>query len=250
MIQRVLSGDSKQRGKAGHTRILVVDDELPIIKYLRARLESEGFETITAVDGAQALRTIESEFPDLIILDRTLPKVDGIEVCRRLREWSQIPVIMLSGRDAESEMVECLNLGADDYITKPFQINELIARIKAVLRRTEAISAINARPSFNSGDLQVNFMERYVTVAGNEVRLTPIEYNLLQELVLNAGKVLTHRYLLNKIWGPEYGEENEYIRVFVSRLRAKLEVNGTMSRCIITVPAVGYKYDRRVSNRA
>ncbi len=231
------------------TRILIVDDELTIIKFLRARLEAGGFETLASIDGAEALRAIERELPDLVILDIMLPSMDGFEVCRRLREWSQIPIIMLSGRDTEAEKVKCLGLGADDYITKPFNVNELMARIRAVLRRTEAVGAIATQPSFTSGDLKVNFVERGVTVADNEVKLTPIEYGLLQEFVLNVGKVLTHRYLLNKVWGPDYGGEAEYIRVFVGRLRAKLELNRTIPRYIITVPGVGYKFDRRTSSR-
>ncbi len=231
------------------TRILIVDDELTIIKLLRAHLEAGGFETLASTDGAEALRTVERELPNLVILDIMLPSMDGFEVCRRLRDWSQIPIIMLSGRGADAEKVKCLDLGADDYITKPFNVNELIARINAVLRRTQAVGTIATRPSFTSGDLTVNFVERRVTVADNEIKLTPVEYSLLQEFVLNAGKVLTHTYLLNKIWGPEYGEETEYIRVFVGRLRAKLELDRTIPRYIITIPGVGYNFDRRVSSR-
>lgn len=226
-------------------RILIVDDELAIIKILRTNLEARGFETLAAMEGAEALRTIERELVDLVILDIMLPKMDGFEVCRRLREWSQIPIIILSGRGGAEEKVKCLDLGADDYITKPFDLNELVARISAVLRRTEAVGTIATRPSFTSGDLTVNFVERRITVAGNEVKLTPVEYNLLQELVLNAGKVLTHNYLLNRIWGPEYREETHYLRVFVGRLRAKLELDETSPRYIITVPGVGYRFDRR-----
>ncbi len=226
-------------------RILIADDELAIIKFLRASLEARDFETLAATDGAQALRTIEMEAPDLVILDIMLPKVDGFEVCRRLREWSQIPIIVLSAHGDEADKVKCLNLGVDDYITKPFGLNEVIARIRAVLRRTEAVGAIATQPSFTSGDLKIDFVERRITVAGDEVKLTPVEYSLLQEFVLNPGKVLTHTYLLNRIWGPEYGGETEYLRVFVGRLRAKLELDRTKPRYIITVPRVGYRFDRR-----
>jgi len=224
------------------TRILVVDDELSIIKFLRANLESKDYEVLAAMDGAEALQTFEMELPDLVILDIMMPKLDGFEVCRRLREWSQIPIIMLSARGDESDKVKCLDLGADDYITKPFGASELIARVRAVLRRTEAAATIPTQPSFTSGDLQINFVKRRVTVAGKEVRLTPTEYSLLQEFVLNAGKVLTHTYLLNKVWGPDYREEREYLHVFVRRLRAKLEPDPTNPKYIITVPGVGYQF--------
>ncbi len=224
------------------TRILVVDDELSIIKFLRANLEARDYEVLAAMDGAEALHTIEMELPDLVILDIMMPKIDGFEVCRRLREWSQISIIMLSARGDERDKVKCLDLGADDYITKPFGATELIARVKAVLRRTETVGSIPTQPSFTSSDLQINFVNRQVTVAGKEVKLTPTEYSLLQEFVLNAGKVLTHTYLLNKVWGSEYREDTQYLHVFVRRLRAKLEPDPTNPRYIMTVPGVGYQF--------
>ena len=223
-------------------RILVVDDELSVIKFLRANLEARDYEVLVAMDGAEALQTIEMELPDLVILDIMMPKLDGFEVCRRLREWSQIPVIMLSARGDESDKVKCLDLGADDYITKPFGASELIARVKAVLRRTEAATTIPTQPSFTCGDFEINFAQRRVTVAGKEIRLTPTEYTLLQEFALNPGKVLTHTYLLNKVWGSEYREEREYLHVFVRRLRTKLEPVLTNPEYIVTVPGVGYKF--------
>ncbi|HEY82458.1 MAG TPA: response regulator transcription factor [Dehalococcoidia bacterium] len=222
------------------TRILVVDDELSIIKFLRANLEARGYEVLTAMDGAQALQVIEMELPDLVILDIMMPKMDGFEVCRRLREWSQIPIIMLSARGDEEDKVKCLNLGADDYITKPFSASELTARVSAVLRRTQ--KATPTQPFFASGDLKIDFAKRQVTMAGREVKLTPTEYALLQELTLNAGKVLTHTHLLNKVWGPEYQDEREYLHVFIRRLRAKLEPEPTNPSYILTVPGVGYLF--------
>jgi two-component system KDP operon response regulator KdpE len=171
-----------------------------------------------------------------------MPKMDGFEVCRRLREWSQIPIIMLSARGDESDKVKCLDLGADDYITKPFGASELIARVKAVMRRTEAAATVSTQPHFTSGDLEISFAQRRVTVAGKEVKLTPTEYALLQELVLNAGKVLTHTHLLNKVWDPEYREDTQYLHVFVRRLRAKLEPDPTKPRHILAVPGVGYQF--------
>ncbi len=224
------------------TRILVVDDELSIIKFLRATLKAESYEVLTAMDGAEALQNIEMELPDLVILDIMMPKIDGFEVCRRLREWSQIPIIMLSARGDERDKVKCLELGADDYITKPFGVDELLARVRAVMRRTETAGSIPTQPSFASGDLKINFVERRVTVAGKEVKLTPTEYKLLQELVLNANKVLTHGMLLGKVWGPEYGEEREYLRVFIGRLRRQLEPDPESPRYIVTIPGVGYQF--------
>ncbi len=224
------------------TRILVVDDELSIIKFLRATLKAESYEVLTAMDGAEALQNIEMELPDLVILDIMMPKIDGFEVCRRLREWSQIPIIMLSARGDEGDKVKCLELGADDYITKPFGVDELLARVRAVMRRTETAGSIPTQPSFASGDLKINFVERRVTVAGKEVKLTPTEYKLLQELVLNANKVLTHGMLLGKVWGPEYGEEKEYLRVFIGRLRKELEPDPESPRYIVTIPGVGYQF--------
>lgn len=224
------------------TRILVVDDELSIVKFLRANLESKGYGVLAAMNGTEALQTFEMELPDLVLLDITMPKMDGFEVCRRLREWSQVPIIMLSARGDENDKVKCLDLGADDYITKPFGASELIARVGAVLRRTKEGIAIPAQPLFDSGDLKINFVKRQVSIMGKEVKLTPTEYNLLQEFVLNAGKVLTHIHLLNKVWGPEYREETQYLHVFVRRLRTKLEHDPKNPRCILTVPGVGYQF--------
>jgi two-component system KDP operon response regulator KdpE len=223
-------------------RILIVDDEVSVVKFLRSNLEANDLRTLTATNGAEALQTIEMELPDLMILDIMMPQMDGFEVCRRVREWSQIPIIMLSGKDDTMDKVKCLDLGADDYITKPFTLDELMARVRAVFRRTETADTTPTQPSFTSGDLTINFAERWVTVVGSEVRLTPTEYSLLQELALNAGKVLTHTHLLRKVWGPRYNEEREYLRVFIGRLRAKLEPDPTNPKYIITVPGVGYKF--------
>jgi len=175
-------------------------------------------------------------------LDIMMPKLDGFEVCRRLREWSQVPVIMLSGRGDEQDKVKCLDLGADDYITKPFGVQELLARVRAVLRRTSGAGAVTTPPSYAAHGLNIKFAERQVTVSGREVKLTPTEFNLLREFVLNAGKVLTHSQLLNRVWGPGYGEEREYLHVFVRRLRNKIEPDPTNPSFIVTVPAVGYQF--------
>jgi len=224
------------------SRILIVDNDPGVLKSVRANLQARDSETLIAMDGTEALEVIENELPDLIILDIMTPKMDGFEVCRRIREWSQIPIIMFSARGDESDKVKCLELGADDYITKPFGASELIARVRAVLRRTEAARTIPTQPSFTSGDLQISFAQNQVTVAGKEVELTPTEYILLQEFVLNTGKVLTHTYLLNKVWGSEYRDERWHLHVFVRRLRAKLEPDPTNPKYIMTVPGVGYQF--------
>jgi two-component system KDP operon response regulator KdpE len=228
--------------KVHRPRILIVDDDTAITKFIRANLEAEGWQTIRAADGAEALKAVEKELPVLVILDVMMPNMDGLEVLRRLRQWSQIPIIMLSVREEMAYKVKCLNLGADDYMTKPFGADELVARVKAVLRRNEIGNILPRQSSFTSGDFEINFATTRVTMSGNQIKLTPTEYNLLQELVLNAGKVLPHSHLLNKIWGAEYGCQREYLHVFIARLRNKLEPDLTKPRYLITVPGIGYRF--------
>ena len=230
-------------------RILIVDDDPGIITLLREECGDRDYEPLLAMDGAEALRVIQRELPNLVILDIMMPKMNGFEVCRWLREWSQIPIIMLSALGDTGEKVKCLNLGADDYITKPFSQGELAARAKAVLRRSQTVGNTPTQLFFSSGDLKINFAARHVTVTDNEVKLTPMEFNLLKELVLNAGKVLTHSHLLGKVWGAEYGREKEYLRVFVNRLRAKLEPDPAKPSYIATVPGVGYMFNRSVTDQ-
>ena len=224
------------------TRILIVDDEPAIRKLLRANLEKNGFEAMSADDGAEALKLVEREAPDLVVLDIIMPRMDGFETCRRLREWSTIPIIMLSAKDEEQDKVKCLEIGADDYITKPFGSGELVARINAVLRLTRARETAVTEPNFMCGDVKINFVQRKVTVRRKIVKLTPTEYNLLRELALNAEKVLTYNQLLNRVWGAEYAQEREYLHVFTSRLRAKIEDDRNNPEYIITIPGVGYKF--------
>ncbi len=224
------------------TRILVVDDEVAILRYVSACLRLEGYEPILASDGDKGLALAEQSNPMLVILDIMMPKIDGFEVCRRLREWSQVPIIMLSAKGEEKDKVKCLDLGADDYITKPFSAHELMARVRAVLRRAQAVGVVPAQPSFIGGDLEINFAARRVSFAGNEVKLTPTEYSLLQELVLNAGKVLTHIHLLSKVWGPEYRGERDYLHTYVRRLRRKLELDPAEPRRLLSAPGIGYQF--------
>ncbi len=223
------------------TKVLVIDDELSIVKFLKANLEANDYDVVMATNGEEGLKTFEKELPDLVILDIMMPTTDGFEVCRRIREWSQVPIIMLSALGDESDKVKCLDLGADDYVTKPFGAGELIARVRAVMRRVEA-AATPAQSSYTAGNLSVNFMQRRVTVADNEIRLTPTEYNLLQEFVLNPGKVLTHTHLLNKVWGQEYRDDTQYLHVFVRRLRTKIEPDPLNPAYILTIPRVGYQF--------
>lgn len=230
------------------SRILIVDDDLSVMKFIRANLKAIDFEIFAAMDGMEAIQVFEKELPDLMILDITMPKMNGFEVCHRIREWSQVPIIMLSGNHDMEEKVKCLDSGADDYITKPFGIDELIARLRAVLRRTRETGRVPITSSFASGDLRINFAERRVSVNDHEVKVTPTEYRLLQELTLNAGKVLTHGTLLSRVWGPEYAEEREYLRVFVGRLRKELETVPSKPKYIITIPGVGYQFQSSTTN--
>ncbi|MBI4186783.1 MAG: response regulator transcription factor [Chloroflexi bacterium] len=222
--------------------ILVVDDDPAIRRFIRARLEAANYQVMVAADGADAVQKMDSEHLDLIILDIVMPGIDGVEVCRRIRQWSAIPIIMLSGCTDQDSITQCLDIGADDYVTKPFGVEELIARVKAILRRSSAAGPTPLQASFVCGEMEVNFAERRVSLSGQEVRLTPTEYNLLRELVLNADKVVSHGTLLKKVWGPEYGEEKQYLHVFIGRLRKSLERDSESPEHIITVPGVGYRF--------
>jgi two-component system KDP operon response regulator KdpE len=226
-------------------RILVVDDEVAIVKFLRSCLKTDGYEVIAAVNGVDALQAVERESPDLLVLDIVMPDMDGFEVLKRIREWSRIPILMLSARHNEEDKVKCLDLGADDYLCKPFGINELVARIRAVLRRSTPACDVRGQSSVTTGELQIDFARRRVTVAGAEVALTSTEYNLLRELALACGKVFTHAELLRRVWGPEYGDEWQYLHVYASRLRAKIEADPKCPKYIKTIPGVGYMLQDR-----
>ncbi len=223
-------------------KILIIEDDLATVKYVRATLEANGYKAFAALDGVEGIRVVEQELPDLILLDIMMPKMDGYGVLNQLREWSRIPIIMVSAKGDESDKVECLDLGADDYLSKPFGIQELLARVRAVLRRTELKTNAPTPPCFICDDLEVNFVDRRVTVAGREVKLTPTEYNLLRELVLNTNKVITHSMLLGRVWGSEYRDEREYLHVFIRRLRSKLEPDKTNPLHIVSVPGIGYQF--------
>jgi len=226
--------------------ILIVDDDPVIVKFVKANLEANAYDVAVAINGSEALKAVELEPPDLVLLDIMMPEMDGFEVCRRLREWSTVPIIMLTARGDEIDRVRCLELGADDYISKPFGVNEMMARAQAVLRRsTPRNTPFSSKPSFTCGGLTINFTDRRVTVDAKEVKLTPTEYNLLRELALNEGKVLTHTQLLQKVWGLEYKSETQYLHVFIRRLRSKLEAGSKAPSCITTIPGVGYKISQK-----
>jgi len=222
------------------THILVVDDDPAIIRLLCTNLKARGYKVSTAMDGEESLEAVEKDFVDLIILDLMMPKIDGVEVCRRIREWSNVPIVVLSARGDEKDKVKCLELGADDYLTKPFGIAELMARIKTALRHSDTSGVAAAPANFSCDDLEINFAMRRVTVGGKEVKLTPTEYAVLQHLAVNTNKVLTHTMLLQGVWGSEYSSEKEYLRVFIGRLRKKIELDYKNPRYILTVPGVGY----------
>ncbi len=224
-------------------RILAVDDEPSIVKLVGDSLRQEGYEVVEASDGEQALQAAEQSDPALIILDIGMPKLNGFDVCQRIREWSQVPIIMLSARTESQDKVKCLTLGADDYLEKPFSIEELKARVGAVLRRMTATNPPLNEPTVTVGQLRVDFAERRVTVSCNEVRLTPTEYNVLGQLVLHRGKVLAHRMLLQQVWGQDYSDEREYLHVVINKLRKKIDSDPGIPGLILTVPGVGYRLE-------
>ncbi len=220
--------------------ILVVDDEPQIRRVMLTTLASQGYTVIEARSGEEALEKIRGERPDLFLLDVNLPGISGLETCREIRSTSDAPIIMLTVRNSERDKVQALDAGADDYVVKPFGVEELMARIRAALRRA---APGEATPAFVSDDLKIDFEKRNVLVQGRSVRLTPKEFELLRQLVANAGKAQAHRRLLQVVWGPDYGEETEYLRVFINQLRKKIEPDPSHPRYIHTEPWIGYRFD-------
>jgi len=225
-----------------YEKILVVDDIEDIRSLLQEALQASGYHTLEAADGREALSMIEAESPDLVILDIAMPVMSGFQVLRQLRKNSDIPIIMLSARTDTVDKVESLELGADDYITKPFEIAEMTARVEAVLRRRKTISNVINKVEFNDGQLLIDLAKRRVTLKGEEVELTPKEYELLRELVLNAGTVLEYQRMLDAVWGKEYGNAKELVQVTLKRLRAKIEVDPGNPKYVLTVSGVGYRF--------
>jgi DNA-binding response OmpR family regulator len=224
-------------------RILITDDDPAILKFVRANLKLEGYEIFTANDGVEALKVFEREMPDLVILDIVMPNVDGLEVCRQLRGWSKVPIIMLSARGYQEDKVKCLSLGADDYISKPFGIEELIARVKAVMRRTYHHDK-NDRPALRCHDLVIDFARHRVTRDGYEIDLTGTEFRLVSYLANNTDRILTTDQILRAVWGEEYRGESHLLHVNIGRLRQKLEEDARNPRYILTRPGIGYMMPR------
>jgi two-component system, OmpR family, KDP operon response regulator KdpE len=224
------------------TRVLIVEDDPNIVDLIRANLAVRGFDTLVSSDGSKALALLETEQPDMVLLDLTLPEVDGFELCRQIRERSNVAIIVVSARGGERDKVTALNMGADDYMTKPFGIEELLARILATLRRTRPAEAMTeVAPSvITIGDVEIDLIGQRVRLAGEEVHLTPTEFALLRELARNQGKLLSRAHLLRRVWGRGYETETEYVRVYIRRLRAKLEPPGSPP-LILTQPRAGYR---------
>ncbi len=217
---------------------LVVDDEVQIRRLLRVCLEADGYRVLEAATGQDAITEAAQRKPDVVILDLGLPDMDGVAVLRRLREWSRVPVLVLSVRDREEDKIAALDHGADDYVTKPFGTGELLARLRVARRHAEPAPEVSV---FRSGRLEVDLTARVVKLEGTEVKLTATEYSLLRLFVQHSGKVLTHRHILREVWGPNYTEQTHYLRVYVAHLREKLEREPAKPRLLVTEPGVGYR---------
>jgi len=225
-------------------KILIVDDEPHLLKLLRSNLEAAHYKVISAMDGTSALQMLEKEGADLVILDIMMPGIDGIQVLEKIRENSVVPVILLTAKDQEVDVVKGLKHGADDYVRKPFSVHELLARVEAVLRRGAAGDDVMTQKPFVAGDFTMDFAIRRVMVNGKEIKLGPTEWKLLSQLVQNAGRVMLHADLLRKVWGPEYGGETEYLRVYINYLRNKIEQDPSHPKYILTEHGVGYMFKK------
>ncbi|MDD4859710.1 MAG: response regulator transcription factor [Dehalococcoidales bacterium] len=225
-------------------RILVADDEVRILNFLQSKLKSLGFDVTTAKDGVECLELAQAQAPDLIVLDVLMPRMDGFEVLKQLRTFSSVPVIILSAREAAADKVKGLGMGADDYVPKPFSPDELVARIEAVRRRVESPGRNNPLQTFTFGDVAIDFPKHLVMVRGAKVALTRIEWLLMNELVRNAGRLMTYEELLSRVWGPEYRDDVQILRTWISRLRYKIEKDPNNPNLIRTMPKVGYIVDQ------
>ena len=230
------------------SRILVVDDEVQILRALRRALAARGHEVVTARDGEDAITEVEASLPDLAVLDLNLPGIDGMEVCRRLRMWTQVPILILSVREDEAGKVEALDLGADDYLTKPFGIEELLARVRALLRRSRPRESLP--PRFEVDGVEIDLSTRRVSRDGTDIHLTKTEWLLLEAMAEHPGKLLTHRWLLERVWGVGYQEDVEVLRVFISQLRKKVEPDPTTPTIVVTDPGIGYRWAIAASGEA
>jgi len=224
---------------SGKNRVLVVDDELAILRFLKPALEANDYEMYSVGTVADALKQIAATAPDAVVLDLGLPDGDGKDVIRRVREWSDVPIIVLSARDREAEKIESLDLGADDFVNKPFGVGELMARLRASLRHR--LQSRDEVSQLRAGDLEIDVVKHRVLRAEHEVKLTPKEFELLSFLVRHAGKVVTHRQILTAVWGPAHTEDTQYLRVYIGQLRQKLEADPDSPKIILTEPGIGYR---------
>jgi len=222
-------------------RILVVDDEIEILRALQRSLGAHGYEVFTAASGEEALEEVAHHRPDLVLLDLGLPGMSGLEVCKHVRAQSNFPIIVLSVKDAERDKVLALDLGADDYVSKPFSVNEVLARVRVALRHAAQVQS-GTEPRFTAGPLTVDFAQRQVFVNGREVKLTPTEYDLLKALIKSNGKIMTRQMLLSQVWGTGYGAEAHYLHVYIGQLRRKIEPDPAHPRFILTISGVGYRF--------
>ncbi|GAA3323183.1 response regulator [Paeniglutamicibacter sulfureus] len=220
--------------------VLLVDDEPQLVRALQINLEAEGYAVTTAPDGAKALRAAASQPPDVLVLDLGLPDMDGTEVIRRLRAWTELPIIVLSARHGSSDKVEALDAGADDYVTKPFGLDELLARLRAVERRSWPVREAG---TVEAGELEIDLMAATVSRAGHRIRLTPREWGVLQLLVENRGRLVSQQQILSEVWGPLYEKETHYLRIYVGQLRRKLEEDPANPRHLLTAPGMGYRFE-------
>jgi two-component system, OmpR family, KDP operon response regulator KdpE len=221
--------------------VLVIEDEPEIRRFLRATLVSHEYRLFEAATGEEGLREAGVRQPDIIVLDLGLPDMEGLEVIRRLREWTGVPIIVLSARGQEQDKIAALDKGADDFVSKPFGVGELLARLRVSLRHAERTVREVGEPTFAVGDVEVNLAQRRVLVGGKEIHVTPLEYRLLVTLVKHAGKVLTHRQLLREVWGPPYADQAHYLHVYMAQLRRKIEADPARPRYLLTEPGVGYR---------
>jgi len=223
--------------------VLVVDDEKPLREFVRRNLEARHYQVLTASNGLEALALFNTSKVDLVILDLMMPHLDGLETTRRIRESSETPIIILTALGEESDKVQAFDMGADDYLTKPFGVGELLGRVKAVLRRARWIEPSSFKEKLVKGYFIVDMEKHIVTIREDSLNLTPTEYNLLVFFIRNAGKVISHRIILQNVWGPEYGDESEYLRVYVGRLRQKIETDMNNPQHLLTEHGIGYRFE-------
>jgi two-component system KDP operon response regulator KdpE len=222
--------------------VLLIEDEIQMRRFLKVALESDGYRFVEVGTAGEGLSQAAARNPDVVLLDLGLPDMDGLEFIRRFREWSRVPVIVISAREQESDKVRALDSGADDYLTKPFGVGELLARVRVAVRHAEMRASGREESAFEADDLRIDFTKRQVFLEAAEIHLTPLEYKLLLVLVRNAGKVITHRQLLKEVWGPSYVEHTQYLRVYMTQLRHKLEKDPARPRFLINEPGVGYRF--------